>query len=225
MKTVFDHARKERTGLPEAVFCEGKTTELLAELIFRHITPEIFVSDTQPPSPLLLTRLYQAAFVDLPVKAREALDYNPLSGTAMTGILPGYEQGKVAVVSAGSTDAPVAFEAIRTLTYLGVNHCLFQDLGAAGIWRLGERLEEIMEYDVLIVVAGMDAALGTVLGGLVPMPIIAVPTSVGYGVAKGGLPALQSLLACCSPGVAVMNIDNGYGAACAAARIIRLLNR
>ncbi|MDR2442422.1 MAG: AIR carboxylase family protein, partial [Deltaproteobacteria bacterium] len=109
------------------------------------------------------------------------------------------------------------------LEYLGFDFDLYEDSGVAGLWRLAGVLEEINRHDVVIVVAGLDAALASVLGGLTPKPIIAVPTSVGYGRARGGESALSSMLVSCAPGVCVTNIDNGYGAACAAARVLNLL--
>jgi pyridinium-3,5-biscarboxylic acid mononucleotide synthase len=102
---------------------------------------------------------------------------------------------------------------------------MFEDCGVAGLWRLTSRIAEVNEHDAVIVVAGMDAALASVVGGLTPKPLLAVPTSVGYGVAEGGESALTSMLASCAPGISVFNIDNGYGAACAAARIAGVLCR
>ena len=128
---------------------------------------------------------------------------------------------QVAVVTAGTSDVPVAREAVRTLEFNGVACKEVYDVGVAGLWRLMDRVEELARYPVLIAAAGMDAALPSVLGGLVPGLIIAVPTSVGYGVAAGGLTALNTLLASCAPGITVVNIDNGYGAACAALRSLR----
>jgi NCAIR mutase (PurE)-related protein len=117
----------------------------------------------------------------------------------------------------------VAAEAARTLTFSGVECQSIVDVGVAGLWRLEARLDEIREADIVIAVAGMDAALVSVLGGLVAAPVIAVPTSVGYGVAAGGTAALHSSLASCAQGVTVVNIDNGFGAACAAVRMLSLL--
>jgi NCAIR mutase (PurE)-related protein len=131
----------------------------------------------------------------------------------------------VAVVSAGSADAFVTWEAARTLDYLGLGCTVYEDSGVAGLWRLAGRLDEINAHQVVIVVAGLDAALASVLGGLTPRPVFAVPTSVGYGQAQAGLAALNSMLVSCSPGLGVFNIDNGYGAACAAARVINLLEK
>jgi pyridinium-3,5-biscarboxylic acid mononucleotide synthase len=110
--------------------------------------------------------------------------------------------------------------AVRTLAYLGIEHKIFEDCGVAGLWLLAERLEEINAFDAVVVVAGLDAALISVMGGLTPKPIFGVPTSVGYGVAQGGKAALMSMLSSCAPGVAIINIDNGYGAACAAAKVV-----
>ena len=212
MDVLFDHCRQARIGLPETVFCQGKPLETLARLMREQAAPGA--------TPLLFTRLFPEVFEALPAEAREAVDYHPLSKTAWGGTLPARERGRVAVVSAGTCDGPVAHEAARTLAYLGIDRTLYEDSGVAGVWRLASRLEAINSHDVIIIVAGMDAALATVLGGLTPRPVVAVPTSVGYGVAEGGQTALHAMLASCAPGVSVLNIDNGYGAACAAARII-----
>lgn len=212
MDVLFDHCRKERIGLPETVFCQGKPVATLARLMREQAAPEA--------TPLLFTRLFPEVFESLPADVRELVDYHPLSKTAYGGALPIRERGRVAVVSAGTCDGPVAWEAIRTLAYLGIQHTVYEDSGVAGVWRLASRLEAINAHDVIIVAAGMDAALATVLGGLTPKPVVAVPTSIGYGVAEGGKAALAAMLSSCAPGVCVLNIDNGYGAACAAARII-----
>ena len=212
MDVLFDHCRTERIGLPETVFCQGKPLETLTRLMREQAAPGA--------TPLLFTRLFPDVFAALPADVREAVDYHPLSKTACGGTLPLRERGRVAVVSAGTCDGPVAHEAARTLAYLGIDRTLYEDSGVAGVWRLASRLEAINSHDVVIIVAGMDAALATVLGGLTPRPVVAVPTSVGYGVAEGGRAALFAMLSSCAPGVCVLNIDNGYGAACAAARII-----
>lgn len=216
MNVLFDHSRRERIGLPETVYCQGKPLETLTLLIREQARPGA--------TPLLFTRLAPEVFESLPADAREALDYHPLSRTAHGGVLPARGRGRVAVVSAGTCDGPVAWEAARTLAYLGIAHTVYEDSGVAGLWRLATRLEEINAHEVVIIAAGMDAALATVLGGLTPRPVVAVPTSVGYGVASGGSTALAAMLSSCAPGVCVQNIDNGYGAACAAARILGLLD-
>jgi NCAIR mutase (PurE)-related protein len=124
-------------------------------------------------------------------------------------------------VAAGTSDVAVGREAARTLRFYGEPAVEINDVGVAGLWRLLERVEEMRKMKVVIAVAGMDAALPTVIGGLVSSVVIGVPTSVGYGVASGGETALRSMLASCSPGLLVTNIDNGFGAACAALRILR----
>ena len=213
---LFDHARPRRIGLPEAVFCQGKHLSVL-EKILAELGPA-------PEGPILFTRLEPDIFAQLPARLTAGLDYHPVSRTAFHRPLerrPG--PGRVAVVSAGSADAFVTWEAARTLDYLGLDRTVYEDSGVAGLWRLAGRLDEINAHQVVIVVAGLDAALASVLGGLTPRPVFAVPTSVGYGQAQAGLTALNSMLVSCSPGLGVFNIDNGYGAACAAARIMNLL--
>ncbi|UCH62587.1 MAG: nickel pincer cofactor biosynthesis protein LarB [Fidelibacterota bacterium] len=210
----FDHQREERIRLPESVFCHDKTVEMLNEILV-----DLAEGAT---ARVLFTRLSREKFRSLNPDLATRLDYHELSETALLGG-PREERvpGKVAVITAGTSDLPVAWEAQRTLHYLGVASTLVVDVGVAGLWRLQERLPEINEHDVLIVVAGMDAALVSVVGGLTARPLIGVPTSTGYGVSSGGRTALESMLASCSPGVVVVNIDNGYGAACAAVRILQ----
>lgn len=214
---LFDHARTARIGLPEAVFSEGKPPAALEDLLRRF--------GRGSGKPVLFTRLDSTVIGKVIAEGVE-YDYDPVSRTAWGDKLPAVpNSGRVAVVSGGTSDAPVAREAARTLEYLGFAHGLFEDSGVAGLWRLAGFLEEINDHDAIIVVAGLDAALASVLGGLTPRPVIAVPTSVGYGLARGGESALSSMLVSCAPGVLVTNIDNGYGAACAAARILNLLSR
>ena len=131
---------------------------------------------------------------------------------------------KVAIISGGSSDLAVTLEAKLSLEIYGVRCQSFIDVGVAGLHRLFSEIEEINKFDVLIVCAGMEGALATVIGGLLPQPIIAVPVSVGYGVSKNGETALNSMLSSCAPGISVMNIDNGYGAAMAALRIIKRIS-
>lgn len=212
---LFDHARTARIGLPEAVFCEGKPFEAIQDLLSRF--------GRGSGHPILFTRLAPDVFARMPEAVRAGYDYHPLSRTAFGDVLPDRAKGRAAVISAGTADGSVTWEAARTLKYMGIAHKIFEDCGVAGLWRLAERLDEVNSFDALIVVAGLDAALASVMGGLTPKPIFAVPTSVGYGAARGGNAALASMLSSCAPGVAVMNIDNGYGAACAAARVIHSL--
>jgi NCAIR mutase (PurE)-related protein len=214
---VFDHARTARIGLPEAVFCQGKPESVVRDLLreFRRGCGRA----------VLFTRLDPAVFARCEPEIREGIDYDPLSRTAFGELFPPVPTGSVAIVSAGTADGPVVWEAARTLRYLGIRHAVFEDSGVAGLWRIAERLDAIAGHDVVIIVAGLDAALASVMGGLSPRPLFAVPTSVGYGMADNGRSALSSMLVSCAPGVGVLNIDNGYGAACAAARVINLLNR
>lgn len=211
---LFDFARTGRIGLPEAVFCQGKPLNVLIDLLRRF-------SSGKPP--ILFTRLASDVWQGLPQDARAPYGYDALSHTAFAARMPKNDKGKVAIVSAGAADAPVSHEAARTLDYLGITNTLFEDCGVAGLWRLGRHLEQINDHDAVIVVAGMEGALASVVGGLCPRPIFAVPTSIGYGVSSGGKAALDGMLASCAPGISCLNIDNGYGAACAAARVVNLL--
>lgn len=211
----FDTERDHRIGLPEAVFCEGKPLRALHTLLER------FAQDKSHP--ILFTRLSESIFSSLPESLKNAYDYEPISRTAFNAKMPKHYKGSVAVVSAGTADGAVAREVSRTLDYLGWNFQRFEDCGVAGLWRIQSAIEDINKADVVVVIAGLDAALASVVGGLTDKPIFAVPTSVGYGIARNGMTALNSMLASCAPGVAVMNIDNGYGAACAAARVLRAL--
>ena len=207
----FDWERAERAGLPEAVLCASKNADQIAEIVGLAI---------ERKHSLLLTRLGPEAFKELPGEIRARLDHDALSLTAILdyGLPPAEEKG-VCVVCAGTSDLPVATEAQRTLRFLGIEAPLVGDVGVAGLWRLMERIDEIRQHRVVIAAAGMEGALFSVLAGLIPGLVIAVPTSVGYGVAAGGQAALTAALASCVPGVVVVNIDNGYGAACAAVKI------
>ncbi len=212
---LFDLAREARIGLPEAIFCAGKTAEQIAAILER------------APRPLLLTRLDPARLDALPQALRDGLDYDPLSATAIAGSLAGRDPlppARVAIVTAGTSDLAVAAEAARTLLFGDEAATVIGDVGVAGLWRLLDRLDTLRRFPVVIVAAGMDAALPSVVAGLLPAAIIAVPTSVGYGVATGGRAALDAILASCAPGITVVNIDNGYGAACAALRLLRQID-
>lgn len=209
----LDFDRKQRLGFDEAMFCAGKTTGQIAAILGR-------VAERQ--GNMLLTRLAAEIFAELPLDLRQRLDYEALSDTAYFGhVDPPAQVGRVAVVGAGTSDMRVCREAVRTLGYHGIKASEVYDVGVAGLWRLLERVPEIARHPVVIAVAGMDAALVSVLGGLVPGLVIGVPTSVGYGIANRGETALHAALASCAPGVPVVNIDNGYGAACAAIRTLR----
>ena len=206
---VLDEVRTARIGFGEAVFCAGKSAAQIAAIL------------EGAHAPILLTRLDPERFAALPAAHQAALDYDPVSRTAFSGApAPLAGPARIAVVTAGTSDVPVAREAIRTLRFSGIDATLVADVGVAGLWRLMRRVEELRAMPVLIVAAGMDAALPSVIGGLVPGVVIAVPTSVGYGVAEGGHTALNAILASCAPGIVTVNIDNGYGAACAAMRVL-----
>lgn len=213
---VHDHRRPERIGMPEAVLCSSKTPAQLQVVVDDLIAAEVTS---------LLTRLSGEQFDAFDQAQQAALAYDPVSQTAVLGEGLAPRSGRVAVVAAGTSDQRVAAEAARTLAFSGVAVTEFIDVGVAGLWRLEQRLDEIRSADIVIVAAGMDAALVSVLGGLIGAPIVAVPTSVGYGVATGGSTALNSALASCAQGVTVVNIDNGFGAACAAVRMLSLRDR
>ena len=211
---LLDFDRQNRTGLAEAIFCDGKSLDQL-DTICRQVQAA--------NKSMLFTRLAPEAWRQLEERHPGLLEYDGVSGTGICRPHPLRPDQLVAIVCGGSSDIPVAREAARTLGFYGYSSLNIDDVGVAGLWRVTERLEEIRSYKIVICVAGMDAALPTVLGGLIPAAMIAVPTSVGYGMTRGGETALNSLLVSCAPGVTVVNIDNGYGAACAAIRILNQL--
>ncbi|KAB1074411.1 nickel pincer cofactor biosynthesis protein LarB [Methylobacterium planeticum] len=209
---VLDFARPERIGLEEAVYAAGKSPAQIDAILDAAAVRE---------AAMLLTRLEPGKHAALADRHRARLDYCAVSRTAIFGRpRPVRGPARIGIVAAGTSDIAVAREAERTLAHQGHATTLFADVGVAGLWRLTRRLAEIRAHPVLIVAAGMDAALPSVVGGLVASAIIAVPTSVGYGVAEGGRTALDAILASCAPGLTVVNIDNGYGAACAAMRLL-----
>ena len=209
-EVLLDDVREQRIGFGEAVLAGTKNVEQL-----------VLDQADERGLAMLLTRLERTQFDGLPHRLRERIDYEQRSRTAFFGA-PAAFQGpsQVAVVTASTSDAAVAREAVRTLAFHGLPAVEICDVGVAGLWRLQQRITELAALPVVIAVAGMDAALPTVLAGLVPGIVIAVPTSVGYGIAEGGKTALHSLLASCAPGLVTVNIDNGYGAACAAMRAL-----
>ncbi len=207
----LDIERRERLGFDEAILCAGKSVEHLAAIL------EIAGDES-----LLLTRLDADVLKSLPPALAERIDYEPLSRSGFFGTVAAPTgTADIAIVTAGTSDVSVSREAARTLAYYGAPSLEVSDVGVAGLWRLMERIEEIKRLPIIIAVAGLDAALPSVIGGLAPGLVIAVPTSTGYGAARGGETALFSCLVSCAPGVVVVNIDNGYGAACAALRALR----
>ena len=209
----LDLLRADRMGLEETLFCAGKTVRQIDEIV---------ATVRAAGQSMLLTRLDIEKHASLSAETRGALDYDALSRTAILGTprSTGGADPRVAMIAAGTSDLPVSREAVRTLAYYGEAATEFNDVGVAGIHRLLARVAEIRTHRVVIAVAGMDAALISVVGGLVRAPIIAVPTSVGYGAARSGETALGAALSSCAAGVTVVNIDNGFGAACAALRIL-----
>jgi NCAIR mutase (PurE)-related protein len=206
----LDWDRISRTGTAEAVLCDGKSAQQV----------DAIVAHAQELNRrLLLTRL--APDMHKALAMRGLLDYDDVSRTAILGPLPTPTRpAQVAIVSGGTSDVPVALEAARTLAFQGEASTRFVDVGVAGLWRLMEHLDDIRAHRIVIAVAGMEGAIFSVLTGLVSSAVIAVPTSVGYGVAAGGHAALNAALASCASGLAVVNIDNGFGAAHVALRML-----
>ena len=204
----LDLDRLRRLGFPEVVFAASKTVNEVVAAATRLAEVHQHV---------LVTRATPEALEAL-VKALPAGRPHPRSGCFAFGT-PIASAGPVAVVSAGTGDEPVAEEALVTLAMRGVATKRFPDCGVAGLHRILARLEEIRGCVCVIAIAGMEGALPSVLGGLIEVPLIACPTSVGYGISEGGRTALHAMLASCAPGITVVNIDNGFGAAYAAANI------
>lgn len=212
LDAVVDFQRLERIGLGEAVFCAGKTPTQISGILERF---------RERATGCLLTRLDRDKFAALPPELVQAMDYEPISRTAFfLHHEPTPRSTRVAIVSGGTSDAAVCAEAARTLEFYGVVSQRIPDVGVTGLWRLLDRLDEIRGYSIIIAVAGMEGAIFSVLGGLVDAIVIAVPTSVSYGVGPDGQLALHAALGSCAPGLVAVNIDNGYGAASAALRMI-----
>ena len=197
-----DLDRLSRQGFPEVVFARGKTREQAIEALQRLRDAHGHALATGVEADLIIGGHYDAG-----------------SKLYRIGQMPA-RSGKPCVISAGTSDQTVAEEAAQTLEFLGYTVQRIRDVGVAGIHRLLARVDDFKNADVLIVIAGMDGALPSVVGGLVSQPVIAVPTSVGYGASFGGIAALLTMLNSCAAGVTVVNIDNGFGAAIAAARIL-----
>lgn len=210
---ILDLERETRIGMPEAVLCAGKTPEQIDRAIAQSMAAD---------KSILLTHLDTDQAMALTSKP---LDYDVTSRTAIAGPWTAPEgDPQIAVVSAGTSDLPIVAEATRTLDFHGLPSKQFVDVGVSGLWRLLKVRDELATFPVVIAIAGMEGALFSVLGGLIPSLIVAVPTSRGYGICRGGETALHSALASCAQGLVAVNIDNGYGAACAAIRALNLKN-
>ncbi|WP_051215608.1 nickel pincer cofactor biosynthesis protein LarB [Granulicoccus phenolivorans] len=207
-----DLSRLARTGDPEVVYGAGKTPAQIEQLLVR-------LQDAHPDRAILATRLSPQALEHLAGLLPDAV-LDEVGRTAVLGPLPA-PVGTVAVIAAGTSDLPVAEEAATTLRVYGAGVRRITDVGVAGLHRILDARPEFVDADALIVIAGMEGALPSVVGGLSGTPLIAVPTSVGYGASFGGLAALLGMLNSCAPGVVVSNIDNGFSAAVHAARIAR----
>jgi hypothetical protein len=209
----IDHHRELRTGYPEIVYCAGKTNEQVRA---------IFAAMEVHGNNIIGTRAGKEMFEYISPFFPEAVYYEiaRIISISKREIVP--PESKIAVITAGTSDIPVAEEAAVTAELLGNNVVRIYDAGVAGIHRLVDKLPEIRQCRVSIVIAGMEGALASVVGGLVNMPVIAVPTSVGYGASFEGLSALLAMLTSCAAGVTVVNIDNGFGAGFSASRINRM---
>jgi hypothetical protein len=211
---TLDHHRTLRKGFPEVIWGEGKTAPQIIAIIKNMLRRK---------HPILVTRIDAAKAVRIK-KALPALTYHPSSRllTLQPGRPVNRGRGTILVVSAGTSDIPVAEEALVTASLMGNTVDHLYDVGVAGIHRLMDKKEKLFSASVLIVVAGMEGALPSVIGGMVEKPVIAVPTSTGYGTGFGGIAALLSMLNSCASGLAVVNIDNGFGAGYMASLINRV---
>ena len=210
---TLDTDRLRRTGMPEVIYAQGKTIEQVALIAGRLYNKGIDILATKATP-----EIFEAV-----VKIIPGAEYNSLAKTILYkhNVQP-LNKGYIAVVAAGTSDLPVAEEAVVTARFLNNQVETVYDVGVAGIHRLFNKLEIIQNARVIIAVAGMEGALASVIGGLVDKPVIGVPTSIGYGANFGGLSALLSMLNSCASGISVVNIDNGFGAACQATLINRL---
>jgi len=208
----LDTDRAARTGDPEVVYGAGKTPQQVVEILRT-------LSRAHPDRAVLATRLGEAAVEQVVTSLPDAV-VDPVARAVTLGPLP-TAHGRVLVVAAGTSDGPVAAEAALTARVYGAGVDVVTDVGVSGLHRVLAVREELAAADCLVVVAGMEGALPSVVGGLVGTPLVAVPTSVGYGASFGGLAALLAMLNSCAPGVTVVNIDNGFGAGVFAARVAR----
>jgi NCAIR mutase (PurE)-related protein len=209
----IDHHREMRTGYPEIIYCAGKSVEQVKEIVRVMAERENNVIGTRAS-----LEMYEAVKSIVP----HAVYYPMARIISVQKKKPEVSKTSIAVITAGTSDMPVAEEAALTAELLGNKVVRIYDAGVAGIHRLVDKLPEIRNCRVIIVIAGMEGALASVVGGLVDKPVIAVPTSVGYGASFGGISALLAMLTSCSTGVTVVNIDNGFGAGFSASMINKL---
>ncbi len=209
---TLDHERAERTGFPEVIFCPGKSDEQIANIA-------LALSQSAPV--VMATRASGSAFAAVRLLLPAAVYYEEARIIAYE-MRPLPRVGSVAVVSAGTADAPVAAEAAVSLDLMGNCVTRVNDVGVAGLHRVLNHSELLRSAYAIVAVAGMDGALPSVIAGLTDKPVIATPTSVGYGASYQGIAALLAMLNACAVGVSVVNIDNGFGAACVASRINHL---
>ncbi|HEY2775234.1 MAG TPA: nickel pincer cofactor biosynthesis protein LarB [Candidatus Binatia bacterium] len=217
-----DHHRELRTGLPEVIFGEGKTAQQIATIAREMVDRSGGVLVTRIDAGKVAALRDTVGDIEHYPDARIAMRRRDGSAAAADAA---HVAAHVAVISAGTSDQPVAEEAARTLEFLGAGVRRYRDLGISGLHRLMAERHALSAASAVIVVAGMEGALPSVVGGLLDVPIIAVPTSIGYGASFGGLAALLAMMNSCAPGVTVVNIDNGFGAAVAAAAVLRVAAR
>ena len=208
----LDMHRKMRSGFPEVIFCSGKPDEFLVKIYQR-----MAEADGQAFGTRASAHQYELVKKEIP-----DITYDPVSRILKLERTPKERKGLVAVVTGGTADIPVAEEAAQTAEYFGTNVERIYDVGVSGIHRLLAQTDKLQQANCIVAVAGMEGALASVVGGLVSNPVIAVPTSVGYGANFGGLSALMTMINSCANGIAVVNIDNGYGAGYMATQINRL---
>ncbi len=213
----LDHDRYARIGIPEAIFAPGKSApqiaDLAAEMLQRSMAPVMVTRADRLQVEALRARFEECALYPDPTVFPDVPTSVVLSRASA-------RSGRIGILTGGSTDLVVAAEAVATLSACGFASETIPDIGVAGLHRLLNKVARIRTFDVVLVMAGMEGALASVLGGLISNPIVAVPTSNGYGASDLGATAMMAMLASCAPGIAVVGIDNGFGAACAAIRIL-----
>jgi len=212
----IDHDREDRIGFQEVVYGESKSIQDLLNIVdsFIHKDKNVLITKLQKEKATVISQKYSDAFYD---QASGIFILNPVKESD--------KKNEVAIISAGTSDLHVVNETFFSLKFMGIHAERIHDVGVSGVHRLMSKIDHLKTFKILIVIAGFEGALPTVIGGLLPQPIIAVPTNVGYGVAKGGQVALNAMLSSCANGISVVNINNGYGAAMSAVRILNLVNK